>query len=91
MHNPFTGNTVIEVHNVRLRLLIVNTTIEMVVQHNLLLLRLSKTNIVNIADIGVAVISQPNRTNTKCNRDVDYTLTSGTDFVTMITAPMVIL
>ena len=60
MHNPFTGNTVIEVHNVRLRPANSKhynrdgSTTQFTIAKTV-----RETNIVNIADIGVAVISNP--------------------------------
>ena len=85
---PFTGNTVVEVDNVRLKPANSKhytgdgSTTQFTISKTA-----GETNIVNIADIGVAVISKSTGQTLNAVRDIDYTLTAGTDFVTMITAP----
>ena len=85
---PFTGNTVVEVDNVRLRPANSKhysgdgSATQFVIAKTA-----GETNIVNVADIGVAIISKSTGQTLNAVRDVDYTLTAGTDIVTMVTAP----
>ena len=85
---PFTGNTVVEVDNVRLKPANSKhytgdgSTTQFIISKTA-----GETNIINISDIGVAVISKSTGQTLNAIRDIDYTLTAGTDFVTMVTAP----
>ena len=85
---PFTGNTVVEVDNVRLRPANSKyytgdgSTTQFVIAKTA-----GESTIVNINDIGVAVISKTTGQTLNAVRDIDYTLTAGTDNITMTTPP----
>ena len=85
---PFSGNTVVEIDNVRLRPANSKyhtgdgSTTQFAISDTA-----GETTISNIGDIGVAVIQQSTNTTLNAIRNIDYTVSSGDAFVTMTTAP----
>ena len=85
---PLSANTIVEVDGVRLRP--VNSKYHTgdgsTTQFNISTTA-SETTIVNPGDIGVAVIQQSTETTLNAVRNIDYTVTAGDAFITMLTAP----
>ena len=85
---PLSANTIVEIDGVRLRP--VNSKYHTgdgsTTQFNISTTA-SETTIVNPGDIGVAVIQQSTETTLNAVRNIDYTVTAGNAFITMLTAP----
>ena len=85
---PFTANVVVEVDDVRLRPANSKyhtgdgSTTQFAISTTA-----GETTISNISDIGVAVIQTSDNRTLNAVRNVDYTVNSGDDFITMNTAP----
>jgi len=85
---PFSGNTVVEIDNVRLRPANSKyhtgdgSTTQFAISDTA-----GETTIGNVSDIGVAVIQQSTNTTLNAVRNIDYTVSSGDAFITMTTAP----
>ena len=85
---PYNSNTVVEIDNVRLRP--ANSkyyTGNGVITQYSIALSANEASIVNINDIGVTTISKSTGQALNGVRDIDFTVTAGTNFITMITAP----
>ena len=87
---PFSANTVVEIDNVRLRPAnsAYYTGDGVITQFNIAGTA-GESTIGNINDIGVTVISKTTGLALNGVRDIDFTVTTSTNFVTMTTAPSV--
>ena len=85
---PYSANTVVEVDNVRLRPAnsAYYTGNGVLTQYNIANTA-NESTIGNINDIGVTVISKSTGQALNGVRDIDFTVTAGTNFVTLTTAP----
>lgn len=85
---PFSANVIVEVDNVRLRPANSKyhtgdgSTTQFAIADTA-----GETTIVNTGDFGVAIIQQSDNTTLNAVRNVDYTINSGDDFITMTSAP----
>ena len=85
---PYSANTVVEVDNVRLRP--ANSkyhTGDGSATQFFIPKTAGESSIVNTGDIGVAIIYKATGQALNAVRDIDYTLSAGADFITMVTAP----
>jgi hypothetical protein len=85
---PLSANTIVEIDDVRLRPANSKyhtgdgSTTQFAISTTA-----SETTIVNPSDIGVAVIQQSTESTLNAVRNIDYTVTAGDAFITMLTAP----